>query len=159
MSSRKVNKEIPKPDIGTTDGVSNINKDNIPEQPEPKVETIDSKGAIAELANALGITQINVYPEKLELVEAKVNTNLLKDGKPPFLMIFQGDGECVIKIAVELMDGTVAEENIQVHKVMHDTWGNELKKFKIGSRGYSGATCIPAKRILKCNAKKIYMIY
>ena len=126
---------------------------------EPTVGTIDSKGVVAELASVLGITEINVYPDKLELVEAKVGADLLKDGKPPFLMIFEADGECAIQLAIELPDGTGAESNIQVHKVMHDTWGNELKKFKIASRGYSGCICAPAKRILKCNAKKIYLIY
>ena len=139
---------------------------NIPQNltpPEPMtsnmIKNINSENAIAGFAKALGITEINVYPHKLELVEAKVGTDLLKDGKPPFIMIFEADGECAIQLAIELPDGTGAESNIQVHKVMHDTWGNELKKFKIASRGYSGCICAPAKRILKCNAKKIYLIY
>jgi len=139
---------------------------NIPQNltpPEPMtsnmIKNINSENAIASFAKSLGITEINVYPHKLELVEAKVGTDLLKDGKPPFIMIFEADGECAIQLAIELPDGTGAESNIQVHKVMHDTWGNELKKFKIASRGYSGCICAPAKRILKCNAKKIYLIY
>jgi len=145
-------------DFGTIIGIPNIPQEDITAIPAT-VESIDSEGVIANLASVLGITQINVYPHKLELVEAKVGAELLKDGKPPFLMIFEADGECAIQLAIELPDGTGAESNIQVHKVMHDTWGNELKKFKIASRGYSGCICAPAKRILKCNAKKIYLIY
>ena len=149
------------PDVGTENGVPNMPQNLTPPEPMTSnmIKNINSENAIAGFAKALGITEINVYPHKLELVEAKVGTDLLKDGKPPFIMIFEADGECAIQLAIELPDGTGAETNIQVNKVIRDTWGNELKKFKIASRGYSGCICAPAKRILKCNAKKIYLIY
>ena len=171
MSKRKLNvikKAGAKQPMSLAAALPDMPQDAIP-QPHlvPEIEAAEksleklrkTNYTIEGMAKELGITEINVYPHKLELTEAKIGMDLVKDGRYPFLMLFEGDGDGVINLAVERPDGTEADTKISIHKVIHDTWNTELKHYKIHSRGFSGAVCVPAKRIIKCTAKKIYLLY
>ncbi len=131
----------------------------IPEEKPKRIRKREPKSIIKDIVKELGIDTVNVYPHKLELYQAEVGMELEKDGKLPFLMIFEGDGEGVVNLEVELPNGTVAITKVDILRIVTDTWNNELKSFKIKSRGFSGCIAASAKKILKCNAKKIYMIY
>jgi len=96
---------------------------------------------------------------KTELVEVEIGVDITKDGKTPLVLVFECETETRVQAEWEYTDRTKGELGIDVYPAKADTLGRELKKSETKGRAFSGAYCIPAKRIIKCNAKKVYAIY
>jgi hypothetical protein len=99
-------------------------------------------------------------PEKELFKEVEIGVDLTnEDGKTPIAVVFECVEERAVHVEWEYSDGTRGNYHFDAFPLRNDAVGKELKRSEGKGRSFTNAYCIPAKRILKCNADKIYVIY